>query len=167
MSSSAIERFSLVEGEEVLFKWEDRVRIDAPGAGFIRSKRLAGEKDREIPAYILITNKRLVVIAEYTTQRRLKVAFVISLPGGLKHEHGLYADFSAGAFQGVKSRLFGGAKLTFAPHGPLARRLPRANAFVVHCIGLKKEYVPVIEEMLTKAKNASTVDDAFGVLEAS
>lgn len=139
MSETILGRFQYVDGEKLLLKWEDQVRIDAPGAGLIRSKNLVGKKDHEIPAYIFITNKRLIILAEYTTQKRLRFALVISLPGGRKKSHSLYSDFSLAAFKEIKSGLFGGAKISFTPHGPLAKQEPRANAFVVHCKGLKKK----------------------------
>jgi len=127
---SVVSQLNLDEDESVVTKGELHLKVEIRTGGMFGKKFLVGKADGEgIPAYMLLTDRRLAFISEYTTQSRLSIAIVVSVPTGRKHTHALLADFALRHYQGIRIGMLGGCQISFSAHGEMASQYPRLLRF--------------------------------------
>jgi hypothetical protein len=154
-SSSIADKLKIEEGEQVLTKFEVDIKLQIKKGGILGKKWLLGDEQSTVPVYMLVTDRRLIFVSEYTTQKRMVVALVIPVPTGKKKSHTLYGELAGSAFQGIETGWTGGAKLTFRAHGALQRQFRKHSYYVLHLPGMNKKGVAALEQVLTSARSSA------------
>lgn len=163
--SSLVDKFELADGEQVVLKWEDSVKVLGRTGGLIGKKFLVGG-ETGVPCLVLLTDRRIVLLAEYSTQSGVRVAIVARIPLGKKKSHTIYGDFSFQYLDGMKLGFMGGCEMTFNSHNGLKSQHPKFKQFTLYFENITKKAAKAIqEEAANMKKQATATQCAAGSLE--
>jgi hypothetical protein len=154
-NTSLANKLQIMAEEQVVTKFEANIKLQITKGGLFGKKWLVGDDQNTVPALFLLTNQRVIFLAQYTTQRRLVVALVVPIPTGKKHEHSLYAELAIAAYQSMNTGWLNGAELTFAAHGVMQQQYPGYGAFTLFLPDINKKGATAVGEALGKLKSGA------------
>lgn len=154
-NGSLADKLEIEDGEQVLTQFEVDIKLQLKKGGILGKKWLLGDDQSTIPVYMLVTDRRLIFLSEFTTQKRMVVALVVPVPAGKKKSHTLYGELAASAFQEIETGWMGGAKLTFGAHGALQKQYQKHNYYILHLPGMNKKGATALEQVLTSARSSA------------
>lgn len=161
-NASVADKLQFGPGESLVTKFEANITFQIIKGGLFGKKWLVGDEKNSVPALLLLTDRRLIFVSQFTTQRRLVVALVVPVPAGKKHEHTLYGELAIAAYQSMNAGWLGGAEFTFSAHGVLHQQSPSHTLFKLVLPDINKKGAVAIGEALTGMKPRAPVLEHSG-----